>query len=276
MSKKLWINGVLALMAVCTLSFVALGQEKLQAQEKSLACNDSWNNGNRVGHCLMKEQLIAATGSLTVDGKKNGGVSVKGWERREVLVRAKIQSWAENKSEAESIGNQVRIETAGSNVYAEGPTSDNEQSWSVSYEVFVPHNSNLSLKANNGGISISSVRGQIEFSTTNGGATLKNLAGNVRGNTKNGGLTVVLEGNRWDGEGMDVTTTNGGVNLQVPENYSAHLEAGTVNGGMKYDIPITVQGEIKKELSANLGSGGAAIKVRTTNGGVSIKQKSGI
>ncbi len=273
MSKKLWINGVFALMAVCALGVVTLAQEKLQS---SLACNDSWNNGNRVGHCLMKEQMIAATGSLMVDGKKNGGVSVKGWERREVLVRAKIQSWAENKFEAESIGNQVRIETAGSNVYAEGPTSDNEQSWSVSYEVFVPHNSNLSLKANNGGISISSVRGQIEFSTTNGGATLKNLAGNVRGNTKNGGLTVVLAGNRWDGEGMDVLTTNGGVNLQVPENYSAHLEAGTVNGGMKYDIPITVQGEIKKELSANLGSGGAPIKVRTTNGGVSIKQKSGI
>ena len=276
MRKKLWINGVFALMAVCALGAITFAQGKLQAQEKSLACNDGWSNGDRAGHCLMKEQMIAATGSLTVDGKKNGGVSVKGWERREVLVRAKIQSWADNKSEAESIGNQVHIETAGSNIYAEGPSVNGEQSWSVSYEVFVPYNSNLSLKAHNGGISISSVRGQIEFSTTNGGATLKNLAGSVRGNTKNGGLTVVLDGNRWDGEGMDVSTTNGGVNLQVPENYSAHLEAGTVNGGMKYDVPITVQGEIKKELSANLGSGGAPIKVRTTNGGVSIKQRTGI
>ena len=276
MSKKLWINGVFALMAICALGAVTFAQGKLQAQEKSLSCNDNWNNGDRVGHCLIKEQMLAATGSLAVDGKRNGGVSVKGWERREVLVRAKIQSWADSKSEAEAIGNQIHIETTGSHVSAEGPSNNGEQSWSVSFEVFVPHNSNLSLKAHNGGISISSVRGQIEFSTTNGGATLKNLAGNVRGNTKNGGLTVVLEGNRWDGEGMDVVTTNGGVNLQVPENYSAHLEAGTVNGGMRYDIPITVQGEIKKELSANLGSGGAPIKVRTTNGGVSIKQKSGI
>lgn len=268
MNKKLWINCVFVLMAVCALSLVAL------AQEKGLSCNDEGRNGDRVGHCVIKEQAIAATGgTIAVDGKRNGGVSVKGWERREILVRAKIQSWADTKSEAEAIGNQVHIETAGANIQAEGPSNGGEQGWAVSYEVFVPINSNLSLKAHNGGISVSSVRGQIEFSTTNGGVNLKNLAGSVRGNTKNGGLTVELEGNRWDGEGMDVTTTNGGVKLVMPENYSAQLETGTVNGGMKYDIPITVQGEIKKELSVSLGSGGAPIKVRTTNGGVSIKRK---
>lgn len=265
MNKKLWINCVFGLMAVCALSFVAL------AQEKSLSCNDEGRNGDRVGHCVMKEQMLAATGSLSVDGKKNGGVSVKGWERREVLVRAKIQSWADTKSEAEAIGSQIRVETAGSNVYAEGPSNGGDQWWAVSYEIFVPMNSSLSLKAHNGGISISNVRGQIEFSTLNGGVALKNLAGHVRGNTKNGGVNVELEGNRWDGEGLDVTTTNGGVKLTMPENYSAYLETGTVNGGFKSDIPV--QGELKKEMSLNLGSGGSPIKVRTTNGGVSIKRK---
>lgn len=268
MNKKLWVNIVCAVMAMCALGLTAL------AQEKGLSCDDNWSNGDRAGHCVMKEQTLASTGSLAVDGKKNGGVSVKGWDRGEVLVRSKIQSWGNTKADAVTVANQVLVVTANSSIYAEGPTTNGELSWAVSYEIFVPRNSNLSLKAHNGGVSISNVRGQIEFSTTNGGVNLKNLAGNVKGMTKNGGVNVDLDGNRWDGAGLDVTTTNGGVNVRVPENYSARLETGTVNGGMKTEIPMVVQGEINRNLSVDLGSGGAPIKVRTTNGGVSVKRQS--
>jgi len=267
MSKKLWINLMVVLTLACAASVVVL------AQEKSLSCDDNWSNGDRVGHCVIKEQAIGATGAVAVDGKKNGGVSVKGWDRREVLVRAKIQSWAKTKAEAEAIAGQISVETGGANIHAEGPSINGDQSWAVSYEVFVPRNSNLSLKSHNGGINVSDVRGQIEFEALNGGVNLKHLAGHVKGTTKNGGLNIELDGNRWDGEGMDVLTTNGGVNLKVPENYSAHLETSTVNGGLKFDIPITVQGEIKHELSTDLGGGGATIRVRTTNGGVNVKRK---
>lgn len=267
MSKKLWVSFPLMMMAVCALCAFAFGQEK------SLDCNDGWRSNDRAGHCLIREQAIATNGSISVDGKKNGGISIKGWERRETLVRAKIQSWADSKAGAEAIAGQIQIETAGGNIHAEGPAINGEQSWAVSYEIFVPYNSNLSLKAHNGGIGVSNVRGQIEFATTNGGVSLKNLGGNVKGNTKNGGVSVVLDGNRWEGEGLDVTTTNGGVNMIVPENYSAHLETGTVNGGLRTDIPMMVQGEVKQNLSVNLGGGGPTIRVKTTNGGVSIKRK---
>jgi DUF4097 and DUF4098 domain-containing protein YvlB len=91
----------------------------------------------------------------------------------------------------------------------------------------------------------------------------------VHGHTINGGLTVELAGNRWDGAGMDVSTTNGGVKLEVPSDYSAHFETATVNGGLKIDFP-TVQGNVNKEMSFDVGQGGATIKVTTTNGGVRI------
>ncbi len=54
---------------------------------------------------------------------------------------------------------------------------------------------------------------------------------------------------------------------------SARLETGTVHGGMRIDIPVTVQGKIEKELSIDLGSGGPTVRATTTNGGVSIKRK---
>jgi DUF4097 and DUF4098 domain-containing protein YvlB len=104
---------------------------------------------------------------------------------------------------------------------------------------------------------------------------LKKLGGTVKGSTTNGGLVVELAGDRWDGETLDVRTTNGGVVMSIPENYSANLETGTVNGGISVDFPVTVQGDLKKQLAVNLGSGGATIKAMTTNGGVRIRRSSG-
>jgi hypothetical protein len=94
----------------------------------------------------------------------------------------------------------------------------------------------------------------------------------VHGQTTNGGLHIELAGPRWDGQGMDVATTNGGVHLAVPENYSARLEGSTVNGGMHVDFPVTVQGKITHQISTNLGAGGALLRVKTTNGGVHVSR----
>ncbi|MFN8002726.1 MAG: DUF4097 family beta strand repeat-containing protein [Acidobacteriota bacterium] len=269
MSRMIRLRNVgLSLLITCAVSLAA----SAQTVEKSLNCNDR-GRSDRGSHCLIKEQAIAATGALTVDGKKNGGVSVKGWERNEVLVRMQIQAWAQTDSEAQALTGQIRVETGGGNIHAEGPEAQNREGWSVSYEIFAPYNSNLSLKTHNGGISVSNIRGQIQFDAHNGGVALKHLAGNVKGETHNGGVSIELAGNRWDGEGMDVKTTNGGISLRVPENYSAQLETGTVNGRVSVDFPLTVQGEIKRELSVNLGNGGAKIRATTTNGGVSLKRK---
>jgi len=60
--------------------------------------------------------------------------------------------------------------------------------------------------------------------------------------------------------------------LSVPENYSARLETGTVNGHVSTDFPVTVQGRISKELSMDLGSGGPTVRAMTTNGGVRLKR----
>ena len=63
----------------------------------------------------------------------------------------------------------------------------------------------------NGGISIADVSGRIDFSALNGGVVLKRVGGAVRGSTTNGGLVIELTGDRWDGDSLDVSTTNGGI-----------------------------------------------------------------
>lgn len=257
---------------------VALQPHAQERREQSCCDTGRYNvsrNGRQLAsHCEVKEQIVPATkGTITVDGRQNGGVKIMGSDRNDVLVRACIQTAADTEADARELAAQLRIETSGGQIHAEGPTNNEDRSWSVSFEVFVPRDSNLSLQTHNGGISIADVHGQMEFAARNGGVSLKRLGGNVRGHTTNGGLSIDLGGNRWDGEGLDVRATNGGVSMQVPENYSARLEAGTVNGGLNVDFPMTVRGRITKELSLILGSGGPTVRAMTTNGGVAIKRK---
>lgn len=265
-----WIRRIVFIAATLSvMSVLAFAQDRSQG---SLNCRDNWSSDRLMGHCEIKEQTVAAGGTITVDARKNGGVSVKGWDRNEVLVRARVQTSAPTQSEADDLAKQIRIEAGGGKIFASGPESRKNYHWNVSFEVFVPRRSDLALEAYNGGISITDVSGRIEFTGHNGGVILKRVGGLVRGGTTNGGVVVELDGPHWDGETLDVKTTNGGIVMSVPENYSAHLETSTVNGHLSVDFPVTVQGRITRELAVNLGAGGPTVRATTTNGGVKIRR----
>lgn len=236
---------------------------------------EGWNDNDYEQHCEVRDSTMPA-GALNVDAGQNGGIVVEGWDRNEIRVRAIVRGSAKESARARELASQVQVQAGGGRVYATGPDSTSRREWwSVSYRINVPRKNDLDLRASNGGITIANVTGNMRFDTTNGGVKLTDIGGRVNGETRNGGLTVNLSGNKWDGEGLDVETSNGGVTLAIPENYNAELETRTVNGGLRIDFPITVQGELtgRKGFSTTLGSGGPLVRVRTTNGGVKIGRR---
>jgi len=235
-------------------------------------CRDDRGRDDRERYCDVREQTLPARSSLRVDGRENGGIEVIGSDRNDIRVISKIQTQAGSASDAKAMADQIRID-AGDEIRADGPSTRWRSSWSVSYEIYVPKKMSLDLRATNGGISIENVDGRLEFETTNGGITLVGVAGNVRGETSNGGVDVQLTGDRWSGEGLDVRSTNGGVDIAIPANYSARLETGTTNGGMEIGFPITVQGRLNRQLTTQLGDGGPLVRVTTTNGGVTLRRR---
>jgi len=263
-----------SVLIAALVTFTGVAAFAQRDKDRSMTCRDNgYYNDRLVSNCEIREQTLAPSGgAIAIDGKQNGGISVKGWDQNQILVRARVQAGAPTAAEAEALGKQVRIETSGAKIHATGPESKRDYHWDVSYEVFVPRRADLSLETHNGGIAIADVNGKIDFTALNGGVVLKRVGGAVRGSTTNGGLMIELAGDRWDGESMDVSTTNGGVIMSVPENYSAHIETGTVNGGVNTEFPVTVKGEVTKQIALNLGSGGATVRAMTTNGGVHLKK----
>ncbi len=258
-------------------------REKLHAKESRSFCSDNnWSGDDeRVSFRELRELNASAGGTINVDGRTNGGISVKGEDRSDVLVRACIQAWGRTEEAAKTAAANIRISTAGT-IQADGPDNNNkEMGWSVSYEIRAPRNSNISLTAHNGGISVQGIDGNAEFETMNGGVFLSDVAGSFKGKTTNGGVFVKLAGSSWKGAGLDVTTTNGGVNILMPETYAANIETGTVNGGFQSTIPalnVTTENikgddwgrQRTKKISTSFNGGGAPIRIITTNGGVRI------
>jgi hypothetical protein len=247
----------------------------LLAQTPQVVADDDWcddvyahDDGERA--CEVREIMLPADrDEIAIDGRENGGIQVEGWDRDEILVRARVDARSRSMDGAQRLLDDIQIRTDGT-IRANDPDTRRREWVSVQYHVYVPHASNLDLEAHNGGITIRDVHGEIDFRTLNGGVTLAGLGGDVQGKTTNGGLTVELSGARWDGRGLDAKTTNGGVRLVVPEDYSAELETGTVNGRVRTEFPVTVQGDVTRDLSTTLGDGGAPLRLRTTNGSVRI------
>lgn len=251
------------------------GAAEAKSKTRDFCSSDNYyNDGDRVPFKELREMTVTTGGTLNVDGGKNGGIHVIGENRSDVLVRACVQAWAGTAEAAQAIVKGIKVNT-GSTIKAEGAGDEN---WGVSYEIHVPRATDLNLTAHNGGIHISSVEGNLDFRTLNGGIHLSEIAGNVKGRTTNGGVHVSLSGGSWKGGGLDLETTNGGVHISVPQNFAAHFETGTVNGGFHSDfaqleLPKSENGEKRRpggRITADLNGGGAPVRLITTNGGVHI------
>jgi len=242
-------------------------------------CSDQyrgWRNDDRDRYCEVREFTLPGRNVIAVDGGPNGGIDVVGWDRNDIRVLAMVQTWDRRSDDAEALASEIEVVTSGT-IRADGPRGwrgRRNAGWSVSYRLMVPNRSNLDLESLNGGIGIEGVHGDIVFRATNGGIDLSRVGGDVRGGTTNGGIRVDLEGDRWDGRGLDVETTNGGVTVTIPRDFRAELTTGTVNGGLQIDFPITIQGRInRRRLTTELNGGGPPIRVVTTNGGVTIRRR---
>jgi len=263
--NRVLLTGVCAVVAAIAVSprAVAQGDEDW--------CADRGNR-DRGWACEVREYTLDARDRVAVDAAPNGGVRVEAWNQRGIRVVARVSANADSDAEAEDMIHEVEVLTDGTTIRSSGPRHERHRNWSVSYRLYVPARSNLDLESVNGGIAVAGVSGDIRFETTNGGVRLEDVGGDVRGRTTNGGLNVTLSGSTWTGSGLDIETTNGGIELAIPDDYSARLETGTTNGGMRFDFPVTVQGRINRRLSVDLGNGGPLIRVMTTNGGVVVRR----
>lgn len=147
-------------------------------------------------------------------------------------------------------------------------------SGSVTFEIIAPANIEIdSVETVNGEIEVAGIRGDVSADTTNGDIRLSGLEGSLEADTVNGSIdaTFVSLGG---GQRVVAETVNGRVQLRLPANASARVDAGTVNGGIDADdFGLHVdKGFLGRDCEGEIGGGDARIKISTVNGSVKIRK----
>ncbi len=135
----------------------------------------------------------------------------------------------------------------------------------------IPAGVSLSATTANGSIRAHDVGGEVRASTANGNVDVSG-ARIVEAITANGNVdarlaSVPVSQTRF-------VTTNGNVNVRVPRGTNADVEAATMHGEISASFPMTIHstpgGFGPKSGAGRIGSGGARIEAKTTNGNVDI------
>jgi DUF4097 and DUF4098 domain-containing protein YvlB len=260
---------------------LALLATVLPATVAAQQTDDEWlrncdrNDERLVSFCDVRVQSLGGLSALDVDASPNGGVQIVAWDRADVEVHSRIQARARDADEARALADRIDVLIDGGRIGSDGPESERNASWHVSFVVFVPARIDVTAESVNGPMSVAGVTGRMDLRTVNGPLSLRDVAGDVQARTQNGPLSIRLAGSRWNGDGLDAETSNGPLTLEIPDGYNARLETGTVNGPMTSDVPLSVRfnGRRSQRIEATLGDGGAPVRAVTTNGPVTIRAR---
>lgn len=215
----------------------------------------------------------------------NGSVTVASWDQPRVRVVATKTVEADRDDVKEAL-KELRVElqprNGGLDINTHYPKR-NEGSifqWllgsnveaQVRYELTVPRTMSLDLDNVNGAIRVNGVSGTHEVETTNGKIELTRCAGSVEASTTNGGISAELT-TVAKGQPLRFSTTNGRIEVTLPPTLAVDVDAGTTNGSIKTDLPIATTRVEKNSLKGTINGGGTSLRMRTTNGGISIKSR---
>src|SRR4051794_16917817 len=100
--RSLLTNAAWIGLAISTGSVHLIAQMR-DNTEKQLTCSNGGYDNDRARHCEIREQSLPSIGRLSIDAGQNGGATVKGWLRGDVLVRARVEASAESQGAAANL-----------------------------------------------------------------------------------------------------------------------------------------------------------------------------
>ncbi|MFN7994927.1 MAG: hypothetical protein U0Q18_15075 [Bryobacteraceae bacterium] len=200
----------------------------------------------------------------------NGDVHIHAWDRNEVRIEAvKSASTRGLLNDAlvmvEATAESISIRTR----YLDGVTA---YPGSVEFTVTVPRKARLDqIKLINGALDIEGVTGVVNASSVNGTVRAKKIAGDARLSTVNGTVEATFE-RICDAKNISMHSVNGSINLSIPYDARAELNARNVTGGIDNDfgLPVNRNRAAGSELHGRVKGGGTYINLDNINGTICI------
>jgi len=224
------------------------------------------------GYALDKQfnQTYALQSGGTVELQNvNGPIEIQGWDRDEVQVHA-IKSTKHRESDLDRVSIEVESTPKALSIVTRYPQNEGVEV-AVQYTLRVPHGARLErIGTVNGTLRISGVDSVEELHTVNGNVEVFEAGGAIRARTTNGNIHLELA-HLQSPAGATLETTNGSLELALPSDTQANIEARCLNGNFYSELPISAQtAQRLREVRGQFGQGGAPLRLRTVNGGIRV------
>jgi DUF4097 and DUF4098 domain-containing protein YvlB len=227
-----------------------------------------------------------------------GGISVKGYAGKEVIVEATMAKEDEEPPKEKGAGTMKLIPNTSMGLTAE--EEDNTVTVStglrgisrkVDLAIQVPAACSMKLSTvNDGDIEVENVTGDLEINNTNGSITLKQIAGSAVAQTVNGEVHVVFTRVNAD-RAMSFSSLNGDIDVTFPASLKATVRLKSEQGEVYSDFDIQMQKTetridrnekgkgsyrvtIDKAMRGTINGGGQEIQFNNFNGNIYIRKGS--
>ncbi len=251
---------------VCVLFVLAVG---VQASDRRGAYTEEFH----------QTYAITADGHVELDNI-NGAVHISTWDQNQVKVDA--VKYADSKDRLDEAKIEIDSGKDYVSIRTHYPDHDHTFNWGshnnpagVEYTLTVPRTVRLDeIKLINGSLDVTGVAGEVRAECINGRLEARNLSGRAELSTINGRLDAGFD--QLAGSSIDLKSINGSVELTIPSDSKAEIEASTISGGIENDFGLHVNHHrfVGHDLRGELGNGGARIKLENINGRIEIRHAS--
>jgi len=208
----------------------------------------------------------------------NGKIEAIAWDRPYLRVRAVKRARGSRAEETLRL-TEIRVRKQGDEIILEtvhprrrrlfGFMDFRGRGARVDYELHIPAGTETSLETCNGKVEAAGFGNSLAADTVNGSIELRDIAGPVRATTVNGSLRIAFRGQM---KKSHLETVNGSVEVSFDRDSSLRYDLETVNGAIRGDIPLEVEGKYgPKEAKGSYNGGSESLRCETVNGSIRLK-----
>jgi len=276
-----------SILAAALIAGFVLAAPQTQARAEEQAQSQTQSGSDKVSVTLSDPTRPA----LVKAGLISGGITVKAYDGKEVVVEARVR----NKESARSDTGPKRltISTTGLTVEEESNQINiNTESYARAIDLFisVPVHTSLHLRAvNDGDIVVTGVDGELDVDNVNGSVTLNNIAGSAVAHALNGRLLVTFT--HVNQKPMAFSSLNGDIDVTFPADLKANVSLRSDMGDVFSDFDVQMQAassrpivedsrghggkyrvKIDKTVRGTINGGGAELQFTNFNGQIYIRK----
>lgn len=171
----------------------------------------------------------------------NGGITVKAYEGKEIVVEARNHGREDEREEGGP--KRLNIATTGLSVEEENNVVNiNTESYArtIDLTISVPVHTSLHLRAiNDGNIVVNGVDGEIDVDDINGSVTLNNISGSTVAHALNG--KVLANFTRINQKPMAFSSLNGDIDVTFPADLKANVSIRSDRGEVFSDFDVQLR-----------------------------------